>query len=416
MVLNREQINRFLNLAYDQALYAVGNTQTNPPVGAVVVNESGKVIGSGYTRPAGGNHAEVEAIDDALNNAGAEQVARSTIFVTLEPCSHFGKTPPCTLKIVDAGIKQVVITDSDSSSKVTGTEFLRTKGVEVVIADQKEFTTQKLWTTTPFNHLQVTGRPYTIVKWAQTADGYLAPEKGPSGPVSSVASKEIVYRMRHLFYTTLVSPGTIVEDKPLLNARIQGVSGVLGGPSGSGSDLFLRKMLLKYENVGQTSPGYGNLNYQNTQRVFWLPRYSDRWDREQLDQFCQRQVAIGPGELFFPADIEQLKLLKERCVRSIFNESVKDIDVDYILSTLGEKGITQVFVEAGPATARQLVGSGLADMIMAFVSDESRWEKGRSTDLSKMITPENGPEVYHKYLLHDRVEIAGGDTLYIYKV
>ena len=195
-----------------------GYTSPNPCVGAVVV-KNGQIIGQGFHPKAGGPHAEVVAIDDAAAR-NPEKLADSTIYVTLEPCNHFGKTPPCTHKILNAGITRVVVACKDPNPNVAGggIEFLREKGLEVVsgLMEQEALTLIEdfVW------NAQNDKTPFVTLKCAATLDGYIATRTGDSQWITSRASRKFGHELRHQNDAILIGSGTLHGDDPSLTARI----------------------------------------------------------------------------------------------------------------------------------------------------------------------------------------------------
>ncbi|TMM28693.1 bifunctional diaminohydroxyphosphoribosylaminopyrimidine deaminase/5-amino-6-(5-phosphoribosylamino)uracil reductase RibD [Polaribacter aestuariivivens] len=195
----------------------IGTARPNPSVGAVIVFEN-KIIGEGFTSKYGGNHAEVNAIASVKNK---KLLSAATIYVTLEPCSHFGKTPPCADLIVKHNFKKVVIGCVDSNELVAGKgiERLKKANIEVVVGvlekeckeHHKRFFTN-----------QEKKRPYIILKWAETTNGFIAPEtKSEQKPVfiSNNYSQQLVHKLRAKEHAILVGTNTVIADNPKLNVR-----------------------------------------------------------------------------------------------------------------------------------------------------------------------------------------------------
>ena len=195
----------------------IGTTRPNPSVGAVLVVDD-NIVGEGFTSPYGGNHAEVNAISSVKND---EDLKKATMYVTLEPCSHYGKTPPCADLIVKSGIKKVVIGCVDVNEIVAGRgiERLQNEGCEVVVgvlekeckAHHKRFFT--------FHSKK---RPYIVLKWAQTQDGYIAPKnRVKQAPVwiTQKVSRQLVHKWRSEEHSILVGTTTILDDNPSLDVR-----------------------------------------------------------------------------------------------------------------------------------------------------------------------------------------------------
>lgn len=198
----------------------LGKVAPNPMVGSVVVND-GKIIGEGFTSPYGGAHAEVNAIGAVSNQ---ELLKSSTLYVTLEPCSHFGKTPPCADLIVQKNIPRVVIGLQDPHDKVAGRgiQKLKAAGCEVTLgvleADCREHHKR-------FLSIQEKKRPYIVLKWAETKDGFIAPEQSArkNNPepfwISNGSSKQLVHQWRGEEQAILVGTNTVLADNPKLSTR-----------------------------------------------------------------------------------------------------------------------------------------------------------------------------------------------------
>ncbi len=203
----------YMQMALELAAQGRGYTAPNPMVGAVVVN-CGAVVGKGYHQAAGTPHAEVNAID-----AAGPEARGGTLYVTLEPCNHTGRTPPCTRKIVSAGIRRVVIGMRDPNPGVAGggAEFLQRNGVQVSIG-VGEAEAQTL--NEVFVKYVRTRRPFVIAKCAATLDGRIATRTGDSRWVTGESSRAFVHEMRHAADAILVGIGTVAADDPMLTARL----------------------------------------------------------------------------------------------------------------------------------------------------------------------------------------------------
>lgn len=202
--------------ALELAARGVGLVEPNPPVGAVIVDADRRLLGAGWHQRFGGPHAEVHAIE-----AAGELARGATLFVTLEPCCHFGKTPPCSRAVIAAGLKRVVVAMSDPAAHVNGggIQELLAAGVTVEVG-LLEAEARRL--TAPFVQLMTLGRPWVHAKWAMTLDGKLATRTGHSQWISSPESREAVHRLRGRMDAILVGIGTAVADDPLLTARPAG--------------------------------------------------------------------------------------------------------------------------------------------------------------------------------------------------
>ncbi len=192
-----------------------GTTTPNPMVGAVIVKD-GRIIGEGYHIRAGEGHAEVNAFKNA-----AEDVTGATMYVTLEPCSHYGKTPPCADKIVEKKIGRVVVGALDPNPLVAGRgiEKIRNAGIPVVTGVLAE---ESIALNEVFMKYIVTKRPFVVLKAAMSLDGKIATADGESQWISCEASREEVHRLRHELTGIMAGIGTVLADDPMLNCRIPG--------------------------------------------------------------------------------------------------------------------------------------------------------------------------------------------------
>ena len=204
----------FMRLALDLAAKGQGHVEPNPMVGCVLV-QSGEVIGQGYHQQFGGPHAEIHALRSLSDPADARG---ATAYVTLEPCCHHGKTPPCTESLIRAGITRVVIAMQDSFSKVDGEGIrqLQASGIEVNAGILQEEAEQL---AAPFAKQVRTGQPWVIAKWAMTMDGRIATTLGESQWISGQASRAEVHRLRSRVDAIAVGMGTVTADNPMLDAR-----------------------------------------------------------------------------------------------------------------------------------------------------------------------------------------------------
>ena len=211
----RQDDARFMARAVALARRGLGRTSPNPPVGAVVVR-GGRIVGEGWHRRAGGPHAEVVA----LRRAGA--AARgATLYVTLEPCSHFGRTPPCADAVIAARVGRVVVAVGDPNPRVRGRGLraLRAAGIRVdvgVLAN--EAGAVSAW----FRHFVVRRRPYVLLKLAASLDGRIATASGESRWVSGAAARRWVHALRNRVDAVMVGAGTVLADDPALTCRLRG--------------------------------------------------------------------------------------------------------------------------------------------------------------------------------------------------
>ena len=205
----------FMICALEQAFAAMGCTSPNPAVGAVIVM-NGTVAATGKTSACGGDHAEVTAIKKAPGTLqGAE------MFVSLEPCCHYGKTPPCTEAIIRAGIKRVYIPLLDPNPMVAGKGVLALKNAGVDVVIMNEFASQAVDLIRPFRKYILRKRPFIIQKLAVTLDGRTATKSGDSRWISSDCSRYIVHRLRAIADAVIIGKNTLIADNPSLNVRLE---------------------------------------------------------------------------------------------------------------------------------------------------------------------------------------------------
>lgn len=208
----------FMQMALDLAIKGEGFTSPNPMVGAVVVKD-GKVVGDGFHEVVGGPHAEVNAID-----AAGKLATGATLFVTLEPCNHTGRTPACTQKILDAGISRVVVAMPDPNENVVGggSEYLKRHGLQLTTGVCEK---QARKQNEAFIKYVTTGQPFVIAKCAATLDGRIATRTGDSKWVTGAAARRFVHRLRHAVDAIMVGINTVQKDDPSLTTRLDDRAG-----------------------------------------------------------------------------------------------------------------------------------------------------------------------------------------------
>jgi diaminohydroxyphosphoribosylaminopyrimidine deaminase/5-amino-6-(5-phosphoribosylamino)uracil reductase len=211
----KDKDEQFMKEALRQARKGIGRTSPNPAVGAVIVRQ-GKVIASGYHKRAGAPHAEVEV----LSKMGEKAKKGDTLYVTLEPCHHHGRTPPCTEAILRCGLKRVVVGMNDPNPNVTGggCQFLARNGVDVRVGVlEPECRRLNEW----FLKFVTTGRPFVLAKTALTMDGWTATATGHSQWVTNERSRRFGHRLRDQVDGIMVGIGTVLADDPLLTTRLR---------------------------------------------------------------------------------------------------------------------------------------------------------------------------------------------------
>ena len=208
----------YMGQALSLARLALGQVSPNPAVGAVVVKDD-EVVGQGYTQPAGSWHAEVAA----LKQAGAK-ARRGTLYVTLEPCCHYGRTPPCTQALIDAGISEVHLSMLDPNPLVSGRgrEELERAGIKTYVGEHEEEAKEINEAYTKFI---TTGVPFVTVKFAVSLDGKIATKSGDSKWISGEESRKYVHNLRYTSDAIMAGVNTVLADDPLLTARSCGGRG-----------------------------------------------------------------------------------------------------------------------------------------------------------------------------------------------
>lgn len=204
----------WMKRALQLAAKGLGRTSPNPVVGAVLVDETGQNVGEGWHRKAGEAHAEINALQ-----AAGEKAHNATLYVTLEPCSHYGRTGPCAEAIIAAGIKRVVVAVVDPNPKVAGRgiEKLRAAGIEVEVGPLAAEATA---INEVFFHWMRTGRPFVALKYAMTLDGCLSAASGDSKWITGLKARKEAHRLRSLYDVILVGKGTVLADNPALTCRL----------------------------------------------------------------------------------------------------------------------------------------------------------------------------------------------------
>ena len=207
----------YIRRCFQLAELGKGLVAPNPMVGAVLVH-NGRIIGQGWHRHYGANHAEVDCLN-AVAPANKHLIPQSTMYVNLEPCAHHGKTPPCANRLVKEGIKNVVIANTDPFPQVSGKgiSILQNAGIKVTVGILEH---EGLWLNRRFFCLQSKGRPYIILKWAQTADAFIAHDNRSRVQISNPYTQQLLHKWRTEEAAILVGTHTVLIDNPQLTARL----------------------------------------------------------------------------------------------------------------------------------------------------------------------------------------------------
>lgn len=307
--------------ALELAARGRGAVEPNPMVGAVVVRD-GTVVGEGWHQRYGGPHAEVHAL-----RAAGEAARGATLYVTLEPCCHHGKTPPCTYAVLTAGVSRVVVAMADPFPRVAGggIALLRQAGVTVDVGLCEE-DARRL--NAPYLTLLATGRPWVIAKWAMTLDGRIATRTGDSQWISNETSRAVVHAIRGRVDGVLVGVGTALADDPRLTARPPGVRTATRIVLDSRLRLPVTSLLV------QTAREVPTLVVTTEQAP------SDRW-AALVERGCEVQVVPAVGGR---------------------------ASVAALLDDLGRRRFTNVLVEGGGEVLGSLLDAGAIDEVHVFVA------------------------------------------------
>jgi len=315
--------------AIELAQNGAGAVRPNPVVGAVVARD-GKVLGEGWHKEFGAAHAEVNAIEAC----GLADLSGATLYVSLEPCCHEGKTPPCTEAILQAGLRRVVVASDDPTEKASGRGLgmLRDEGVEVVIADGELAARARLLNQAFRKHARV-GRPWVLFKSAMTLDGKVATRTGDSKWISGETSRRLAHRWRASVDAVVVGIGTALADDPQLTAR----------PDGLPAELERQPRRVVFDTLARLPP-----TSQLVAAAAEIPlslvvsRAAARADTDALEA-AGVQVVVATGE----------------------NEPAR---VRSALDQLGAMGVAAVLLEGGPHLAGAFLDAGEIDEIRLFLA------------------------------------------------
>jgi diaminohydroxyphosphoribosylaminopyrimidine deaminase/5-amino-6-(5-phosphoribosylamino)uracil reductase len=311
----------YMKMALSLAERGRGWTSPNPMVGAVIVKD-GKVVGKGFHENVGGPHAEINALQEA-----GEQSKDATLYVTLEPCNHTGRTPPCTEAILKSGIRCVVMGMKDPNPRVAGggLDLLKSQGVETRVGVCEE-ECRRL--NEAFVKYVTTGLPFVILKCAATLDGCIATRTGDSKWVTNSKSREFVHELRHSVDAIMVGIGTVVKDDPQLTTRLEGRKG---------SDP-LRIVLDAHLSIPLES------------KLLHISSDSDTW--------IITSHAVSP---------EKRKLVERPGVRILTVDCHDNlIDLQALVRKLGETETTSLLIEGGSHVNGSALRAGIVDKVCIF--------------------------------------------------
>ncbi len=355
--------NRFMEHALDLAFRGMGKTSPNPSVGAVIVKNN-EIISSGTTCSYGCDHAEVVAINNALSSSG--NFSDAEMYVTLEPCCHHGKTPPCTDLIIRSGIKKVFSTLSDPNPDVAGKGFaeLEKNGISVEIL--KDYAESAFDLIRPFRKKILCSMPFVISKAAVTLDGRISTQSGDSKWISNCYSRFIVHKYRSRVDAIVIGVNTFLHDKPSLDVRVNDFPEPVNSffmnrqYSGSGRYNYFMEELLS---VGEVSG-------KNPLRV--IIGFDQKMLNEEYDYFFEKDnYLILAGECDFSGfssiDNEKKEKMNKLNIRVIESENRK-IRAEDILECLNELGIMSVMLEGGSQLNSSFFDDGFIDQFVFFIT------------------------------------------------
>jgi diaminohydroxyphosphoribosylaminopyrimidine deaminase/5-amino-6-(5-phosphoribosylamino)uracil reductase len=314
----------YMRQALSLAKLALGQASPNPAVGAVIVRD-GEIVGQGYTQPSGFAHAEVMA----LNQAG-DKARGAVMYVTLEPCSHQGKTPPCAKAIIESGISEVHMATIDPNPIVSGRgeERLVREGIKTYVGEMEEEARQIM--EAYIKHI-TTGLPFVTVKYATSLDGKIATRSGDSRWISSEESRRYVHYLRYISDAIMAGANTVIEDNPRLTCRY----------AGKGGEAKKQPIRVIVDGKARTS---------DKSQVFNEPG--------KAIIVIDKKVEPEKKAVFAGIDVEIMELTSKKGI----------LDLHRLMKNLGERGITSVLVEGGGILLGSMFDQGLVDKVIAFVS------------------------------------------------
>ncbi len=314
----------YIQLAIEIAKKGMGNVSPNPLVGCVIVKNN-KIIGAGYHEQYGKNHAEINAINSSIEN-----IEGSTLYVNLEPCSHYGKTPPCVQRIIERKVKRVVIGTRDMNPLVSGNgiKALKKAGIEVKVGILEK----ECVDLNKFFFKYITKKtPYVTLKIAQTLDGKIADQNRDSKWITSLSSRRYVHTLRSKYDAVLIGSKTVEKDNPNLTVRL--VEG------------------------------------RNPKRIIADTRLSLKLDYKIFSGNADRNLIVLTSEKSISKE-RKIKRLQNIGAKILFIKENENglIDLKAALKELGKQKINSLLVEGGGKMFTSLIKDGLYDNILLFIA------------------------------------------------
>ena len=346
MTLRFENDEAVMQYALTLAARGAGRVEPNPPVGAVVVDAQRNLIAEGWHQEFGGTHAEVNAIATASRTVGHE------LFVTLEPCSHHGKTPPCADAVIAAGFSRVVIGCQDPAGHVDGAgiEKLRHAGIDVQVGVCRNDAESLI---APFRMLMLSGRPWVHAKWAMTLDGKICARTGHSQWISGTESRATVHKLRGQMDAIITGAGTVRADDPTLTARPAGVR---------------TAVRVVVDSTGQSVLPESNLIQTIGKAPLLILTATGKTDSDHVESLRDRGAEILEG----PED-------RLEAVR-------------FLTTELGDRRMTNVLLEAGTGLVGSFADAALLDEVHAFIAPKIVGGLGAASPLAGQGLSEIPPE------------------------
>jgi diaminohydroxyphosphoribosylaminopyrimidine deaminase/5-amino-6-(5-phosphoribosylamino)uracil reductase len=310
----------YMKLALTLAKNGIGFVNPNPLVGAVIVKD-GEIIGQGWHEIYGGYHAERNALSNCSKNPSG-----ATMYVILEPCCHYGKTPPCTDAIIQSGIKKVVIGCLDPNALVTGrgAAILRNAGIDVVIGVLQDKCTEL---NEVFFHYIKTKTPYVVMKYAMTMDGKIATADGISKWITGKRARENVHMSRKRYSAIMVGVGTVIADNPSLTCRIEGG--------------------------------------RNPVRIICDTYLSTPFNSTVIATAAETRTILATACV----DSDKHKpYLAQGCEILTISKKDKQIDLNHLMLELGKSGIDSILLEGGSALNFSALQSRIVNKVQAYIA------------------------------------------------
>ena len=325
-----KNLQKYMKMCFSMAKKGEGKTSPNPMVGAILVDKNGNVVSKGYHKGYGLSHAEVDCINNYEKNGG-KAYNEMTLYVNLEPCNHFGKTPPCADLIIKKGIKKVVVAIKDPNPKHTGgIQKLKKAGIEViegVLEDEAQKLNEVFFKNVKEN------LPFVVIKTATTLDGKIATKTGSSKWITSEKSRNYVQKLRNCYDAILTSSNTVIKDNPSLTSKGKG---------------YKNPVRIILDTTLKTDPKSKVYNNDGV-KVFVF--YCEEKKHKLSD---------------YPKNVELINVKK--------NKSGKP-DLKIILKEVYKRGVNSVIIEAGGILCGEFLRQNLVDKIYQFIAPKIMGDK-----------------------------------------